>query len=546
MSIVPKETIEVIAQSIGIGNLSPDAALALAPDVEYRMREMMQEAIKCMRHSRRTVLTVDDVDGALSLKNVEPVYGFAFGGPLKFKHAIGYKDLFYVDDKDVDLKDVIEAPLPKAPLDTSVHCHWLAIEGVQPAIPENAPVQVLAAPVEGKKQDQKDDGLPIDIKLPIRHVLSRELQLYFEKITELTLRNPESALFKEALVSLATDSGLHPLVPYFTCFIADEVSRGLSDIPLLFAVMRVVQSLFHNPHVNVEPYLHQLMPAVVTCLVAKRLGKRLSDNHWELRDFVATLVASICKRYARTYSTLQSRLTKQLVNSFLNPKHVLPTHYGAIQGLAALGPNMVRLLILPNVEQYLKLLEPEMLLGVQTSKIKRFEAWRVYGALLRACGQCVYDRLKVLPPFPSTPPGPLWKCNARVVTPLSRKHKLNGDHLEQQSPSKRMAIDDSVTSPPIDSITDNNNAPGEATASTALCNASKIPENSGEATTSTDATGKEEVKENGFVASVRVSAIHRQIWKDDLDSGRLLISLFEMFGESILPFIPSPEMSIFL
>lgn len=35
---------------------------------------------------------------------------------------------------------MIETPLPKAPLDTSVAVHWLAIEGVQPAIPENAPV----------------------------------------------------------------------------------------------------------------------------------------------------------------------------------------------------------------------------------------------------------------------------------------------------------------------------------------------------------------------------------------------------------------------
>lgn len=42
MSIVPKETIEVIAQSIGIANLAPDVALALAPDVEYRLREIMQ------------------------------------------------------------------------------------------------------------------------------------------------------------------------------------------------------------------------------------------------------------------------------------------------------------------------------------------------------------------------------------------------------------------------------------------------------------------------------------------------------------------------
>lgn len=42
MSIVPKENIEVIAQSIGINNLSSDVALSLAPDVEYRLREIMQ------------------------------------------------------------------------------------------------------------------------------------------------------------------------------------------------------------------------------------------------------------------------------------------------------------------------------------------------------------------------------------------------------------------------------------------------------------------------------------------------------------------------
>lgn len=53
------------------------------------------------------------------------------------------------------------------------------------------------------------------------------LQLYFEKITELTVGRSSSILFKKALVSLATDSGLHPLVPYFTYFIADEVNMIL-------------------------------------------------------------------------------------------------------------------------------------------------------------------------------------------------------------------------------------------------------------------------------------------------------------------------------
>ncbi|KAI7741780.1 hypothetical protein M8C21_000624, partial [Ambrosia artemisiifolia] len=339
MSIVPKETVEVIAQSIGINNLSPDAALALAPDVEYRMREIIQEGIKCMHHSKRTTLTTDDVDSALGMRNVEPIYGFASGDPLKFKRALGHNDLFYVDDKDVDFKDVIEAPLPKAPLDTSFFCHWLAIEGVQPAIPENAPVEVIAALPETKKSEQKSEELPVDIRLPVKHVLSRELQLYFNKVTELAVSMPDSVLFKEALASLATDSGLHPLVPYFTCFIEDEVSRGLNDFQLLFALMRLVCSLLQNPHIHVEPYLHQLMPPVVTCIVTKRLGNRIADNHWELRDFTAKLAATICKRFGHNYSSLQTRLTKTLLKSFLDRKRTLTQHYGAVQGLAALGPH---------------------------------------------------------------------------------------------------------------------------------------------------------------------------------------------------------------
>lgn len=94
MMMVTKESIEVIAQSIGLSTLSPDVSAALAPDVEYRVREVMQvrlisftfsylhfppsldfshlqEAIKCMRHARRTTLMAHDVDSALHFRNLE-------------------------------------------------------------------------------------------------------------------------------------------------------------------------------------------------------------------------------------------------------------------------------------------------------------------------------------------------------------------------------------------------------------------------------------------------------------------------------------------
>ncbi|KAG2719438.1 hypothetical protein I3760_03G266500 [Carya illinoinensis] len=544
MSIVPKENIEVIAQSIGINNLSSDVALALAPDTEYRMREIMQEAIKCMRHSKRTTLTADDVDAALNMRNVEPIYGFASRGPLRFKRAIGQRDLFYIDDKDVDLKDVIEMPLPKAPLDTAVHCHWLAIEGVQPAIPENASVEVIAAPSDGKKLEQKDDGLPVDIKLPVKHVLSRELQLYFDKITELTMSSSDSVLFKQALVSLATDSGLHPLVPYFTYFIADEVSRGLSDYSLLFALMRIVRSLLRNPHIHIEPYLHQLMPSVVTCLVARRLGNRFADNHWELRDFTANLVASICKRFGHVYSNLQTRLTKTLLNAFLDPKRAMTQQYGAIRGLAALGPTVVRILILPNLEPYMRLLEPEMLLEKQKNEMKRHEAWRVYGTLLHAAGQCLYDRLKVFPPLSSQPARAVWKTNARVITTALNKRKRSMEQVEEQSPHKKIATDGPI-------LADLSNSSPPHMEGKAVLPDSTIDSNVGPSSSSRqmldemilDGRGR---RDKGDNEALNASAMLTQIWKNDLDSGRLLDFLFDQFGEGILSFIPAPEMSLFI
>ncbi|XP_010522376.1 PREDICTED: transcription initiation factor TFIID subunit 6 [Tarenaya hassleriana] len=532
MSIVPKETIEVIAQSIGITNLSKDAALMLAPDVEYRVREIMQEAIKCMRHSKRTTLSADDVNGALNLRNVEPIYGFASGGPLHFRRALGHRDLFYVDDREVDFKDVIEAPLPKAPLDTEILCHWLAIEGVQPAVPENAPLEVIRAPANNKIQQQKE-GPPIDLRLPVKHVLSRELQLYFQKIVELTMSKSNRVLFKEALASLASDSGLHPLVPYFTNFIADEVSRGLNDYLLLFNLMHIVRSLLQNPHIHIEPYLHQLMPSVVTCLVSRKLGNRFADNHWELRDFSANLVALICKRYGHVYSTLQSRLTKTLVNALLDPKKALTQHYGAVQGLAALGHNVVRLLILPNLEPYLKLLEPELVAEKQKNQMKRHEAWRVYGALLRAAGLCIHDRLKIFPPLSSPPnAGFLQKGRGKIIG--TDPHKLEA---ENQPPWKRSAVNDGP-----DGTSSDKTEISPMQVEKSPTEVQDQPRDSGNESESGNENGRERRGQG-----VTRKAIIDQIWKDDLSSGRLLVTLFDLFGERILPFVPSTEkMSVFL
>ncbi|CAI0436286.1 unnamed protein product [Linum tenue] len=537
---IPKEAIEVIAQTVGITNLSPEVSLALAPDAEYRLREIMQEAIKCMRHARRTTLTGDDVDSALTLRNVEPVYGFTSKDSLRFKRAGGFKDLYYVDDKVVEFKDVMESPLPKPPLHTAVTAHWLAIEGIQPAIPENPPVEVLTATADAKRSEYKEDGLPVDIRLPVKHVLSRELQLYFEKIKVLTMRRPDSVIFKQALLSLATDSGLHALVPYFTHFIADEVARNLNNFSLLFALMRVTRSLTQNSHIHIEPYLHQLLPSILTCLVARRLGHRLTDNHWELRNFTANLIGSICKTFGHLYHNLQPRITRTLVHAFLDPTKSLTQHYGAIQGLAALGPSVVRLLILPNLEPYLLLIEPDMQLEKQKNEVKRYEAWRVYGALMRAAGLCLHDRLKILPGLLTPPARPILKSNGKIVTGMANKRKASSDSLmQQQPPLKKMTTEAGAVGMMSMNPMQGGRFPPSLVASGMMGGVTSISrqlpvlgENMAGA-----------VRDAGAKTSSLVLA---QAWKDDMSAGNLLASLFELFGERMFSFTPKPELSFFL
>eukprot|EP00850_Spirogloea_muscicola_P021168 SM000239S08073 [mRNA] locus=s239:3886:7958:+ [translate_table: standard] len=403
MSLVTRETVQVSAAAAGVSNLGSDVAEALAPDVEYRMREIVQEAVKCMRHAKRCVLTTEDVNSALSLRNVERLYGFQSSDSLRFCKALGHSDLYYVDDRDLDFREIVEAPLPRPPLDTSVVAHWLAVEGVQPAIPENSPLETSAQAADPARKDASarplQEEAPVEVKSAVKHVLSKELQLYFQKVTEvvITAGGGDSQLLGDVLASLATDSGIHPLVPYFMEFVAAEVTGGLDDLSLLDSLMRVVQSLLHNPHIHLELYLHQLMPIVITCIVAKRLGGKAGANHWELRDFSAGLLALICRKFGHAYQTLQPRVTKTLMQTLLDAKRALTQHYGAIRALTALGTRVFRTLVLPNLAPYLQLLLPELARESQPNRAKWYEAWRVYAALQQAAGQCVYELLRARP-----------------------------------------------------------------------------------------------------------------------------------------------------
>lgn len=155
----------------------------------------------------------------------------------------------------------------------------------------------------------------VQLQLPLRHAVSRELQVYFDRVMGLILAPPsptdttstitvspftpaagggsvagvqpgtagaaapgadskQSPLLAGALASVGADPGLHPLVPYFCKSIADGVVQHLGNLGVLHRFLALTRALLANPDVHLAPYLQQLLPAVVTCVVTKTLGER--------------------------------------------------------------------------------------------------------------------------------------------------------------------------------------------------------------------------------------------------------------------------------
>jgi transcription initiation factor TFIID subunit 6 len=241
------------------------------------------------------------------------------------------------------------------------------VEGVQPSIPQNPTTAEARAAELVPKGPGANPSLAAlagndnaAFKPLVKHVVSKELILFFDKIKSAVLdqdADPEVVILREAaLESVRSDPGLHQLVPYFVQFIAEKVTHSLNDTFILHQMMLLAAAMIDNKTLFIDPYVAALVPPVLTCLIGRRLGPEGSENlaeQYKLRDIAASLIGQMASKYGSSSIQLRPRLARTCLKIFLDPSRTLNEHYGAITGILAIGgADGVRSLILPNIKAY--------------------------------------------------------------------------------------------------------------------------------------------------------------------------------------------------
>lgn len=266
----------------------------------------------------------------------------------------------------------------------------MAIEGVQPSIPQN-PASADARGQEGLPKSASANpnlaaigGTDATGSKPlVKHVLSKEAQLYFERICAAILDEHDESHRLGAIASIRGDPGVHQLVPYFVQYAAEKVTHNLKNLFVLKEMLDLTMALLENDNLFMDPYINSLVPVVLTCLLSPHIGAPgSSQEEFPLRASAASIVGRLAKKYAKASQTLRARLARSCLKTFLDPKKPLETHYGAILGLEAVsGREGVRTLIIPNLKEYSKLIQEALESGQPNAASAEYVLAAIIGVL---------------------------------------------------------------------------------------------------------------------------------------------------------------------
>jgi transcription initiation factor TFIID subunit 6 len=215
------------------------------------------------------------------------------------------------------------------------------------------------------------------VKPLVKHVLSKESQELFNKLSGALIDETNIEWQTAALAAISTEPGIHQLTTYLLSFIAEKVTHNMKNLFILSQMMRAAESLLKNQAIYLDPYVAYMVPPILTCCIGGKLGptnqaapsnassetlngngtidyNRAATDPFYLRSLAASLLNAICKKHSSSNQGLKSRIARTCLKQFMDPDKSVGTHFGALQALLqVLGPgDALRGLILPNLKNY--------------------------------------------------------------------------------------------------------------------------------------------------------------------------------------------------
>lgn len=392
-----------------------------------------------------------DINLALQWQGSEKLYGVPFSPSASSAGS---------QQQSILLTDVLKEDMPNAPTEVILKQHWLAVDGLQPDVLENPASLVSSSEaVSTYRNDRENEAhysflqdatssslLLLQVHQLQAGLLSEELRLYWLRGIATLERGGRTAEDQHrqdtVLMHWQVDSGLQELVPFVVRYAQqaiyeqltkektenadassstnnlvatnDKIDNSTSNIDHCIIMVRLILALLHNPTLHLELHLHELLPTLMTCIVAQqhRDGQVHSEaivaENWTLRQQAATALYESCVLFGNDYVTLKARVLRALCHALeevasteedndsetMNIEtndddngtndqrasmrknriawHRLPCRYGGIVALTQFGGRAIDAFVLPTVAHHWQIWD-ETLLSIGTTITARYK-----------------------------------------------------------------------------------------------------------------------------------------------------------------------------
>lgn len=205
-------------------------------------------------------------------------------------------------------------------------------------------------------QNNETETLPSSVpSMAVWGITKEQLDL-FQVIIE-SCTDVSAARRATGLEIMSSDPRVDGAMPMLAPFIADTVSFNVAEENMEFIVymLRMINALLTNDAVDLDKYVHLLLPAVLACMLSDQIcANPGAEDHWRVRKFANDVASDIVWRFSCTLPTIIESYKDALLDE------ALTTVYGGIIGLGKMGQFAIRIWLLPQLKHISGRIEPHL------------------------------------------------------------------------------------------------------------------------------------------------------------------------------------------